>query len=66
MERAGVPRSVAMKISGHRTESVYRRCDIVVESDLQAAAQKTEQHQREQEQPKLKRIQLNTRQDKRQ
>jgi integrase len=43
VERAGVPRSVAMKISGHRTESVYRRYDIVVESDLQAAAQKMEQ-----------------------
>jgi integrase len=66
MERAGVPRSVAMKISGHRTESVYRRYDIVVESDLQAAAQKMEQYQREREQPNLKRIELNTRQDKRQ
>jgi hypothetical protein len=37
-----------------------------VESDLQAAAQKMEQYQREQEPPKLKRIKLNTRQDKRQ
>jgi hypothetical protein len=55
-----------MKISGHRTESVYRRYDIVVESDLQAAAQKMEQYQREREQPNLKRIELNTRQDKRQ
>jgi hypothetical protein len=25
MERAGVPRSVAMKITGHRMENVYRR-----------------------------------------
>jgi hypothetical protein len=29
MERAGVPRSVAMKITGHRTELIYRRYAIV-------------------------------------
>jgi integrase len=28
MERAGVPRTSAMKISGHRTEAVYRRYAI--------------------------------------
>ena len=33
-ERAGVPRSIAMQITGHRTESVYRRYDIVDEADL--------------------------------
>jgi integrase len=38
MERAGIPRHVAMQISGHRTESVYRRYDIVVEGDIRAAA----------------------------
>ena len=38
MERAGVPRSVATKITGHRTESVYRRYAIVSYEDLQAAA----------------------------
>jgi len=34
LERAGVARSVAMKLTGHRTEAVYRRYAIVSESDL--------------------------------
>ena len=37
LERAGVPRSVAMKLTGHRTESVYRRCAIVADADLREA-----------------------------
>lgn len=40
LERAGVPRSVAMKMTGHKTESVYRRYAIVSESDLREAAAK--------------------------
>jgi integrase len=40
LERAGVARSVAMKITGHRTEAVYLRYAIVNEADIQAAVQK--------------------------
>jgi integrase len=40
LERAGVPRSVAMKMTGHRTESIYRRYAIVAEADLREAGLK--------------------------
>ena len=35
---AGVSRSAGMKMTGHLTETVYRRYAIVSESDLQEAA----------------------------
>jgi site-specific recombinase XerD len=34
LERAGVPRSVAMKLVGHQTEAIYRRYAIVAPQDL--------------------------------
>jgi integrase len=34
LERAGVSRSVAMQLTGHKTEAVYRRYAIVSERDL--------------------------------
>jgi integrase len=40
MEQRGVPRSVAMKITGHKTESVYRRYAISSQSDLREAVAK--------------------------
>ena len=51
LERAGVPRSVAMKVTGHKTEAVYRRDAIVSEADIADALQwldrlHTEQHAR--------------------
>jgi integrase len=38
LERAGVPRSAAMKMTGHKTESVYRRYAIVDSAMLKEAA----------------------------
>jgi site-specific recombinase XerD len=40
LERAGVSRSAAMKMVGHKTESVYRRYAIVDEATLREAAAK--------------------------
>lgn len=40
LERAGVARSVATKLTGHKTEHVYRRYAIVSDGDLREAARK--------------------------
>jgi hypothetical protein len=40
LERAGVPRSVAMAMVGHRTEAICHRYAIVAESDLKAGAER--------------------------
>ncbi len=40
LERAGISRSVAMKLTGHKTEAVYRHRAIVAESDLREAGAK--------------------------
>jgi len=42
LERSGVSRSVAMKLTGHKTESVYRRYAIVAESGPQGSGREAE------------------------
>lgn len=47
MSRKGIPEKVGMLISGHRTDSVYRRYNIVDMEVLKSATAKIEEHQRE-------------------
>lgn len=42
MEAAGVPRSAAMRISGHKTEAMYRRYAVTNTADLRRALERVE------------------------
>lgn len=56
LERAGVPRSAAMKMVGHKTESIYRRYAIADEGMLRDAGTKLDAlHQAEKKTPPARR-----------
>jgi integrase len=42
MSQAGVPQQIAMRISGHKTASMYARYNIVCTDDLRTALEKTQ------------------------
>jgi integrase len=44
MERKGLSRSVAMQLTGHKTESVYRRYAITCEADLREGVERLNAH----------------------
>ena len=48
MDRAGVRQTVAMAISGHKTDSVYRRYNITSDDDLRQAVLQTQEYVRKQ------------------
>jgi integrase len=42
--RAGIPQTVAMTLTGHKTDSAFRRYDIASPSDLRVAVERLDAH----------------------
>ena len=53
LRRVGVAESVAMKISGHKTPSVFKRYDIVEMADVAEAAARLDVKQKSQSSPEV-------------
>lgn len=56
MTRAGIPRPIAMAITGHKTESMYKRYDIVSGEDLAGVGEQMERFLKTQRAAKLQRV----------
>jgi hypothetical protein len=53
MSGAGVGKQVAMKVTGHKTTSMYRRYRIIDENEIREALERTQAHVRASQESKI-------------
>ena len=51
--RAGLSENEGMKLSGHETDSIYRRYDIISDDDLTESMNRVQEHMKEAELARL-------------